>query len=193
MVLVAVIWAVFIVDSVLPGVNLNQFGILPRKLHGLIGIFLSPFLHGGLYHITSNTIPLLLLPAFVRLSTGSRKMIFVLIVGVVGSGFGTWLFSSGGLVIGASGLVFSLIGFLLADAFFSPTLRSWAVAILSFFLYGGALLSLFVFLPFISWAAHFWGLISGIVIAHILRNPRQYKLPARNYNSVNRHLKNRKK
>lgn len=192
MLLVAVIWAVFIIDLVLPGITFNHFGILPRKLEGLTGIFLSPFLHGGLSHITSNSIPLLLLSAFVRLSIGSRQMLVVMFIGVVGSGLGTWLFSLGGLVIGASGLVFSLIGFLLADAYFSPSLRSWTVAILSFFLYGGALLSLFVSLPFVSWAAHFWGLVSGITIALFLRSPRQKKLPLRNYRSVNYHFKGRK-
>jgi len=181
MILLAVMWGVFIIDSVLPGITFNHFGIVPRKLEGLAGILLSPFLHSGLYHIASNSIPLLFLPAFVRLSVGSRDIVFVLIVGIVGSGFGTWLFSSGDLVIGASGLVFSLIGFLLANTYFSPSLRSWPVALLSFFLYGGTLLSLFVFLPFVSWAAHFWGLVSGIAIALFLRNPRPKKVALRNY------------
>ncbi len=173
--LLAIMWAVFIIDSVLPGITFNHFGIVPRTLEGLRGIILSPFLHGGLYHITSNTIPLLVLPFFVRLSIGSRESVFVLIAGVLGSGLGTWIFGSGGVVIGASGLVFSLIGFLLANAYFHPSLRSWAVALLSLFLYGGALLSLFAFLPSISWAAHFWGLVSGMVIALFLRSPKTQK------------------
>jgi membrane associated rhomboid family serine protease len=179
--LVAVLWAVFIIDLVLPGITFNHFGILPRKIEGLTGIFASPFLHGGLSHIISNSIPLIILSALVRISIGSKQMLVVMFIGVVGSGIGTWLFSSGDLVIGASGLVFSLIGFLLADAYFSPSLRSWTVAILSFVLYGGTLLSLFDFLPFVSWAAHFWGLVSGIAIASLLRSPRQNKPPLRFY------------
>lgn len=167
--LVAAMWVVFIIDMVLPGISFDHLGIRPRRLDGLTGILLSPFLHGGLSHIISNTIPLLVLSAFIRMSIGSKRMLIVLVCGVVGSGLGTWAFSSGGVVIGASGLVFSLIGFLLADAYFSPSLRSWAVAILSFALYGGALLSIFSFLPFISWAAHFWGLVSGIFIASLLK------------------------
>ncbi len=173
MLLVAVMWVVFIIDLVLPGITFNTFGILPRRLDGLTGILMSPFLHGGLAHITSNSIPLLALAAIVRLSTGATQMRIVIFMGIVGSGLGTWLFGSGGLVIGASGLVFALIGFLLADAYFSPSLRSWTVAILSFVLYGGALLSLFDFLPFVSWAAHFWGLVSGIAIASLLKIPKQ--------------------
>jgi membrane associated rhomboid family serine protease len=65
--------------------------------------------------------------------------------------------------------VFALIGFLFADAWFSPSLRSWVVAVSAFVLYGGAVSSIFVYVPFISWAAHFWGLVSGVVSAMVLR------------------------
>lgn len=179
--LITVMWGVFIIDLALPGISFDHFGIHPRKLDGLTGILLSPFLHGGLSHIISNSIPLIILSALVRISIGSKQMLVVMFTGVLGSGLGTWLFSSGGLVIGASGLVFALIGFLLADAYFSPSLRSWTVAILSFVLYGGALLSLFGFVPFISWAAHFWGLVSGIAIASLLRSPRLGKYPFKSH------------
>lgn len=167
--LVALMWAVFIIDLVVPGISLNHFGIVPRQPAGLVGIFISPFLHAGFSHIFSNTVPLLVLTALLRFSLGSRKMLSVVFIGTVGSGLGTWIFSSGDLVIGASGIVFALIGFLLADAYFNPTLRSWAVALSAFFLYGGALWSIFVFLPFVSWAAHFWGMVSGIAFAMFLQ------------------------
>ncbi len=167
--LVAVMWIVFIVDMVVPGVSLRHFGIMPRKLEGLIGILFSPFLHAGLSHIVSNTFPLLVLTALMRVSPASQKMFSVLLIGVLGSGLGTWIFSSGDLVIGASGVVFALIGFLFADAWFSPSLRSWAVAVSAFVLYGGAVSSIFVYVPFISWAAHFWGLVFGVVSAMVLR------------------------
>jgi membrane associated rhomboid family serine protease len=172
---VAIMWTIFIIDLVLPGISFDHFGIHPRKLDGLTGIIMSPFLHGGFSHIISNSIPLIILSALLRLSIGTKQMLVVMFIGIVGSGLGTWLFSSAGLVIGASGLVFSLIGFLLADAYFSPSLRSWTIAVLSFVLYGGALWSLFGFLPYISWAAHFWGLVSGIAIASLLRRPKRNK------------------
>ena len=172
MLLIAVMWGIFLIDFVLPGITFYNFGIHPRTLGGLTGILISPFLHGGFVHLFSNTIPLLVLPSLVRLSVGSSKMRFVLIIGVAGSGFGTWLFGLSDIVIGASGLVFALIGYLLADAYFSPSLRSWGIAVISLALYGGALLSLFVFLPYISWAAHFWGLVSGIAIAALFRGQK---------------------
>ena len=170
--LVSVMWVIFLIDLVVPGISFDHFGIQPRQLGGLTGILVSPLLHGGLVHIIANTIPLLILAALVRLSAGSSQMNLVMLAGVAGSGLGTWLFGLGDVVIGASGLVFALIGYLLADAYFRPSLRSWGIAILSFGLYGSALLSLFVFLPFVSWAAHFWGLVVGIVIASLLRSQK---------------------
>ena len=168
--LVAVMWGVFVLDLLLPGITFNHFGIQPRTLAGLSGILFAPVLHGGLVHIISNTIPLLVLCVLVRISVGSSQLLLVLLCGVVGSGFGTWVFGSDGYVVGASGVVFALIGYLLADAYFSPSLRSWGIAVVSLALYGSALLSLLSFLPFISWAGHFWGLVSGIAAASFQRS-----------------------
>ena len=173
LVLVAVMWGVFVIDLVLPGVSFTQFGIQPRKLTGLTGILFAPLLHGGLVHIISNTIPLLVLCVLVRLSVGSSQLLVVMLCGAVGSGLGAWVFGSGGYVVGASGVVFALIGYLLADAYFSPSLRTWGTALLSLALYGSVLLSLLSFMPFISWAGHFWGVASGIATAALLRNPKR--------------------
>lgn len=167
--LVAIMWVVFIIDALLPGSPLNNLGIFPRTFTGLTGILTSPFIHSGLGHIISNTVPLLILATLLRLSIGSAQLTLVLFLGIIGSGLGTWAFSFGDLVVGASGLVYVLIGFLFADAYFRPSLRSWLYAILSFMLYGGALLSFFSFIPYISWAAHFSGLVSGIAIAFIFK------------------------
>lgn len=38
--------------------GLDVFGILPRQLLGLRGIFFAPFLHGGFQHLVTNSIPL---------------------------------------------------------------------------------------------------------------------------------------
>ena len=171
--LVAIMWGVFVIDLVLPGVTFNHFGIQPRKLAGLSGIVFAPVLHGGFVHIISNTIPLVVLSILVRLSVGASQMLLVILAGTVGSGLGAWIFGSGGYVIGASGVVFALIGYLLADAYFSPSLRTWGIAVISLITYGSALLSLLAFMPSISWAGHFWGLLSGIASAALLRSPKQ--------------------
>ncbi|MCG8425895.1 MAG: rhomboid family intramembrane serine protease, partial [Chromatiales bacterium] len=98
--LIITMWTVFIVDASLPAIDLNNLGILPRTTEGLTGVLASPFLHGGLAHIISNTAPLLILPLLIRLSVGSTQLRLVLFIGIMGSGLGTWLFGSNNLVIG---------------------------------------------------------------------------------------------
>ena len=48
-VFIGLIWAVFLVSLVFPG--LDQYGVIPRKLSGIAGIAAMPFLHGNLAHI----------------------------------------------------------------------------------------------------------------------------------------------
>ena len=158
----AAIWIVFAVDLLLVGLNFNGFGIRPRSAEGLVGIIFSPFLHGGLGHILANTFSFIGCAILVRLAAGTKILRLVMLFGVLGGGLGAWLFSSGGIVVGASGMIYALIGFLFAQAYFTPSVRSWAGALLTLIFFGGALLSFFSFSPFISWAGHFWGFVAGI-------------------------------
>ena len=168
-VLLAIFWVVFAVDLIIPGFTFNSFGIRPRELTGLPGIVVSPFLHGGLGHLLSNSISLIGTAILVRMAVGSKLMRLVMLFGAIGAGVGTWLFGSGGVVVGASGMIYALIGFLFSQAFFNPSLRSWLSAVLSFLFFGGALLSFFNFMPYVSWAAHFWGFVSGIGLAYAFK------------------------
>jgi membrane associated rhomboid family serine protease len=54
-------WVVEIVDLIVYGGQLDQYGILPRHIIGLRGILWSPFLHGNLPHLIANTGPFLIL------------------------------------------------------------------------------------------------------------------------------------
>ncbi len=58
--LVFLMWLVF-TFQMYTHIDLTSFGILPRSLWGLIGIFTAPMLHGNLMHLISNTVPLLFL------------------------------------------------------------------------------------------------------------------------------------
>ncbi|HVY53045.1 MAG TPA: rhomboid family intramembrane serine protease, partial [Gammaproteobacteria bacterium] len=49
------------------GYRLNIFGIFPRRIFGLIGIPLSPFLHGHFSHLFFNSIPLFVLSSLILL------------------------------------------------------------------------------------------------------------------------------
>ena len=179
MVIIFFIWFIHFVAKLFVG--LQSFGIRPRTLDGLWGIFLSPFLHSqqGYGHILSNSSALFVL-VFISL-TLSRKLFFVssLLIIALG-GAGTWLFAeSATLHIGASGWIYGLISFLFLTGIFH---RNWKSILISLFVgmyyLLGTVSSLFqslgqviLFQPEtgISWEAHLFGFLAGIFSAWTFR------------------------
>lgn len=158
---VGLMWVVFILSIFLP---VNNYGIVPRTTGGLIGIIASPFLHGGLGHIISNTLSLIIFaPIFVAVEgKNALEKVFIL---TVMSGLLTWIFARDANHIGASGVIFALYGYLISLGFFHKKVLQVA---LSFFLitsYGYILFGVFPIHPGISWEGHLFGLISGIFLA----------------------------
>src|SRR4051812_13079921 len=71
-------------------VPLEQFGIVPRTLHGLIGILFSPLLHGNMHHLWANSVPLFVL--LVLLLSNPKYHPFGTLAFIwIASGLGTWL------------------------------------------------------------------------------------------------------
>ena len=157
LVFLGTIWLVFIIDRFLP---LEEFALYPRRLDGLPGIIASPFLHQDLSHIISNTLPLLALLSLLAGSRAdSRKAVLLIII--VSGGL-LWLFGRSVPVIGASGLVFGLIGFLILSGFLERRLLAMLVSALVGVSYGTTLLA--GILPGqhgVSWDGHLFGAIAG--------------------------------
>jgi len=170
-------WASEIVDTVLGG-DLDAFGIRPRRLDGLDGIVLSPFLHGGFGHLIANTFPFLLLGAVIALGGTRRFLTVTTIIALVG-GIGTWLIGpSGTLHIGASGLVFGFITYLVTRGFFARKASYLLGGAVVAFLYVGALWGLLP-RPGVSWQGHLFGAIGGVVAARAVHvRTRPDRLPA---------------
>ncbi len=167
-IIVAVLWGVHLINPFLP-VDLRTYGLQPRRIDHLQGIIFMPFLHGNLYHLLANSSTLFILLS-VAMTLG-RKLTFkaLLIITFVGGGL-VWLFgSSRTLHIGASGTIFGLIGFLMFLGFFRREWKPLFFSIIVFFLYGGALFSLLIYVPGISWTGHFFGFLSGVLAAWWLR------------------------
>jgi len=115
--LVALAWGLEFLDLALNG-SLNTYGIVPRTVIGLRGILFAPFLHGNLPHLIANTVPFITLGWFVMLHRTSDFFVVSAIAMVVG-GMGTWLIGAPHTVhIGASGVIFGYLGFLLARGYF---------------------------------------------------------------------------
>ena len=163
---VATIWVLEVVDVFLGGA-LNTYGILPRNLIGLRGILFAPFLHGNFAHLIANTIPFLTLGWFVMLRETSDFFVVTGITMLV-SGLGVWLIGSAGLHIGASGVVFGYLGFLLARGYFERNIPSILLSVIVGFLYGGAIWGVLPTQPGVSWEGHLFGFIGGVIAARFL-------------------------
>lgn len=165
---VVLIWAVFLADWFLSA-DLRLYGVRPRRVDGLAGIFFFPFLHADLRHLAGNSGALFVLLA-MSLSLNRIWTAEALLIIVVVSGGGVWVFGKPGTVhIGASGVVFGLIGFLVFIGLFQHRWKTLIVSVLVATLYGGVALTLFRYTSGISWSGHFWGFVSGVLSAWWLR------------------------
>ncbi|HHJ20164.1 MAG TPA: rhomboid family intramembrane serine protease [Gammaproteobacteria bacterium] len=172
--LVAFMWLLQVAQMLLPG-DLSHFGILPRHLSGLIGIPLAPWIHHGWMHLISNSIPFLVLGTLLQYSSKGNFWDITIILAVVG-GLGTWLLGSAGYHAGASGLIFSYWAYLLADAYYSRSIKSALIAVVVFLLYGGLVFSLLDFRPQISWVGHASGMVAGVLVARYVSRKEKRSL-----------------
>ncbi|HEU5149861.1 MAG TPA: rhomboid family intramembrane serine protease [Iamia sp.] len=164
---VAAMWVSEGVDLVLPGQPLNRWGIRPRSARGVLGIPLAPFLHDGLRHLFANTIPFLVMGGAIAAGSIGRFVRVAAIVGVT-SGVGVWLFARGGTThLGASGLVFGFLTYLLARGVIARK-ASWMLGgLVVLLVYGGILWGLLP-RPGISWTGHVFGAAGGVLAAWVL-------------------------
>ncbi len=168
------IWLIWLVDFVIPA-ELNGWGVHPRSLTGLVGIPLMPFLHEGFFHIFGNTISLGIL---MFLLVGLQRQHWAIMAAIVLlDGAMVWLIGGSGTNhVGASGLVFGLIGFLILNGFLEKRVVSIGVALLVGFLFGGTLVSGII--PKIggqiSWEAHLFGVVAGAGVAYFLSEKNKF-------------------
>lgn len=176
----AVLWVVQFVNSA-DDYRLDRFGVRPREVDGLWGVVTMPFLHASFGHLLSNTIPLVLI-GWVLLLSGLRTWATVTVIVVVVGGMLTWLVAPGhAVIVGASGMVFGWLGYLLARAYFSRRLKWIIVAVLVLVFFGTLLFGLFPTLHSdVSWQAHVCGFAAGIGAGALL-HPRggETRLPRR--------------
>ncbi len=170
---VAIIWILEFIDSLLLGQALNGFGIRPRNIDGLWGIPFAPFLHAGFAHAASNTVPFLALGWFVMLRR-RLELFLVSIVAIVIGGFGTWLIGASNSVhIGASGMIYGYLGFLLFRGVFERSFPAIALSLVTGVLYGGLIFGVLPGQVGISWQGHLFGFSGGVLAARILSRRNQ--------------------
>lgn len=169
--LVGLMWTLEIFDQFILRpffrTTLDSYGIIPRNLIGLRGILFAPFLHGSIPHLIGNTVPFIILGWLIMMRE-IRDFFWVTVIAGLISGLGTWLFGSPGVHIGASGVIFGYLGYLLLRGFFERSATSVVISLGVGTLYGSLLWGVLPMQYGISWEGHLFGFIGGVVAARLL-------------------------
>jgi len=163
--IVAILWAVMLVNAATQ-YRLNALGLLPRSLRGLIGIFISPFLHGNFNHLFFNSIPIFLLSNFILIK-GHHQFYCVSLTIIVLSGAAIWLVGRRAIHIGASGVIMGYWGYLLINAYQQTSVTNIMLAIITLYYFAGLLLNLFPTDKQSSWEGHVFGFLAGIAASFL--------------------------
>ena len=163
----AALWLVFLLDAFL-GLKLNRFGLRPGSVSGLIGVVTAPLLHGGLSHIFSNSMSLVVsLTAILYLYPNSSARVIPMIW--LGSGLLAWLIGRPSMHFGASGFIYGLLAYVFFSGILRRDMRSVSVSLLVGFLYGSMIWGVLPIRPHMSWELHLSGGLMGVLLAYIYR------------------------
>jgi membrane associated rhomboid family serine protease len=145
---------------------LNQFGLVPRQLNGLLGIVTSPFLHGNVWHYFSNIVPLCVF-SFLLLQYGNKTFLRLTVLLMLSTGLLVWLFARPALHVGASGVLYGYFGFLLLAGWRSAQWKPLLISVVVAVFYGGLVFGVLPTRYYVSWESHLFGFVSGLVLAWV--------------------------
>jgi membrane associated rhomboid family serine protease len=170
--IVGCLWAIYFLGAYLPAGGYLQ-GIQPRRINNASGILTAPLIHGNIQHLSANSGALFVL-LLVSLTYSRRLTVRAVIVIILLGGGLVWLLAKPGTVhIGASGVVFGLIGFLMFSGLVRREWRALLISVVVGLFYGSTLLSLLRFSPGISWSSHLYGFTAGVVAAWSMRQTKR--------------------
>ena len=114
-----------------------------------------------------------LLWAAVVMIGGAVRAVLSTLWSVVVSGLSAWLLSAPNTItIGASGLIFGWLTYLLTRGLFARNGKQILLAVVIFVVYGGILWGVFPTQAGVSWQAHLGGAIGGVLAAWSLHRRR---------------------
>ncbi len=170
--IVSLFWLIKLTEIQL-GIDLYQLGIYPNTLKGLPGILFSPFLHGNLQHLTSNSPTFLILCASI-LYFYPRIAFRVILILYIFTGVGVWLLARPNAYhIGASGVIYGFASFLFFSGIFRKDARTLAISMLVALFYGSMLYGVFPQQAGVSWESHLIGVVAGGNFAFYFRNAKR--------------------
>lgn len=177
---VALLWVVELLDQ-LGGHRLDGHGIRPLRADGLWGVLFAPLLHADWAHLLANSGPALVL-GFLAALTGLGRFLAATAIIWLAGGLGTWLIGNLGSScgptdhIGASGLIFGWLTFLIVLGWFTRRIWQILVGVAVFLGYGGVLWGALPVLGVcggVSWQGHLCGALAGVAAAYLLSGPER--------------------
>src|SRR5438874_13222635 len=165
---VALIWVIQLLDWALD-LEPADFGVRPRQLAGLPGIFFAPLVHGGFAHLLANSPPLLVLgtPMLYLYPSAALR---VLPAVYLGTAVAVWLFARGSAHVGASGLIYGLVSYIFVAGLIRRDRRAIAASLLVCFTYGALIWGVLPIRPGVSWETHLAGALIGVAMAIVFRH-----------------------
>jgi membrane associated rhomboid family serine protease len=156
-----IIWGIYLISLVFP---LQQYGLVPRSVHGLAGIITAPLLHASWTHLIGNSITFTIFALLLALLEAQKMFVKVFLITLIG-GILTWLMGRTAVHIGASGLIFGLWGYIILSGWFSRQLKYILASIILIFFYSGLIFGIFPREAHISWESHLFGFIAGVLVS----------------------------
>jgi len=157
--------------ELLAGLSFAGLGIVPRTAPGTIGILTAPLLHGNLAHLFANVGPLFVLLVLLfwdKTYHPTRTLTMIWLA----SGVGTWLIGRAAgpngeptVHVGASSLIFGLVAYLILAGVLAGKWRSFFIAVVVFFIFGGIYVGVLPHDGPVSWEGHLSGAIAGLLAA----------------------------
>ncbi len=157
--------AVHTVNIFFHGALLN-FGIYPRDVYSLPFIYTSVFIHGSWAHLINNLFGLVIFSSLCMIRGGKyfvSSSLFIITI----TGIAVWFFGRPATHIGASGWIFGLWSLSIALAWFQRSFGNIVIAILVIIFYGGMIFGVLPRDSAVSYEAHLFGALSGVLYAWI--------------------------
>lgn len=153
--------------------SFSRLGILPRTLSGTIGIITGPLVHGDIFHLISNTLPILLL-GILLFYFYHRIAVEIFIWIYLVTGFWTWILARNAYHIGASGIVYGMASFLFFGGIIRKSKQLMTVSGIIILLYGSFFYGIFpdFVASDVSWESHALGALVGVLLAIVFRKTK---------------------
>lgn len=166
--LTALLWVMEFLD-VLTGHRLDGLGVRTRDWSDLWSVLTLPLAHADWTHLIANTFPFFVLGLFVLASGTVREFVVGGLIIVVVSGLTAWLFSPDFTnTVGASGVVFGWLTYLLVRGFYTGKASQILLAVVVFLGFGALLWGVLPGTPGVSWQGHLGGAVGGVLAARYL-------------------------